>query len=158
MLAAAGPRRPPKPLMTYGIVCIMATGAVGELVNAVRSSSQLDYGGSLVPVLAFAGAVVGALMVYARAAGRRSTRLLATMPAGEQQLVVSEGGWRIAPAESMDGPVRSWEELRHQRTGSKSMILLGTGGAFAALPLRVLNASQGGYLHRLLVRKLHRVM
>ncbi len=159
LLASARPRRSSKPVMTYGVVAMMALGAMGELVNAVRSSVQADYSGSLVPMLLFAAAVVAAMQLYARAVNRRkSLGTPASMPAGQQQLVLAEGGWRATPADGGgEAEVRPWKDLQEQRTGRRSMILLGQGNTFAALPLRVLSASQGGHLHRLLIRKLHRI-
>jgi hypothetical protein len=159
-LASAGPRRPAKPVMTYAVVSIMAAGAVGELVNAVRASSQAQFSGSLLPLLLFAGAVVLAMHIYTRAVTRRR-RLgpLPTMPQGTQHMQLSEDGWRVAPADAIHHEMeRPWTDFQEQRKGRRSLILLGVGNTFAALPLRVLSASQGGYLHRLLIRKLHRTI
>ncbi len=158
LLASAGPRRPPKPVMIYAVVCMMSLGAVGELFNALRSSVAPDYSGSLLPMLLFAAAVVVAMQVYTRAASRnRALRPLAAMPDGEQELLLSEGGWRAVCAGDLDaGQMRSWGELRERRMGQRSMIMVGRGNAFAAVPLRALTATQGSHLHRLLVRKFHR--
>ena len=160
MLASAGPRRAPKPVMTYAVIGIMAVGCMGELVNAVRASTEAQFSGSLLPLVLFAGAVVMAMEIYARAlARRRRLRPLPTMPKGPQNMLFHEEGGRMVPAEGAeDEPERSWTELQEQRRGRRSLILLGAGNVFAALPLRVLNAAQVSHLHRLLVRKLHRTV
>ena len=160
LLASAGPRRPPKPVMTYAIIGIMSMGAVGEVVQALRSATFSGYGGSLMPMLLFAGAIVLALKVYTRGASRtRQLRPLLPMPTEAQELVLSEAGWRAASAdapEAVRSAVRPWQELCEHRTGERSLILVGPGNTFAALPLRALQGAQTGHLHRLLMRKLHR--
>ncbi len=157
LLASAGPRRPPKPVMTYAIIALMSMGAVGEVVNAIRSTTAADYSGSLVPMLLFAGAIVVAVQIYTRAASRtRQLRPLVPMPTEEQELLLSEGGWRAAAARQ-EAELRPWSDLCEQRTGRHSLILVGRGNTFAALPLRALKGAQGNHLHRLLVRKLHRL-
>ena len=160
MLASAGPRRSPKPVMTYAVICIMAAGSLGELVNAVRASSQAQFSGSLLPLLLFAAAVIAAMEIYARAGARRKRlRPLPGMPKGPQHMLFSEHGWHLAPASTVHNATqRPWTDLQERRQGRRSMILLGSNGTFAALPLRVLNATQGGSLHRLLIRKLHRAL
>lgn len=157
MLASAGPRRPPRPVMTYAVIGIMSLSALGEIANAVRSANFSDYGNSLMPMVLFAVAIVAAAQLYARAAGRsRCARLIAPMPTEEQHLVMNEHGWHTAAVHEAPGArIRPWEELSEQRTGERSLILLGQGDAFAAVPLRVLTANQGGHLRRLLMRKLN---
>lgn len=158
MLASAGPKRPPKPVMTYAIIGIMSLSAVGEIANAVRSASFSDYSNSLMPMVLFVLAIVMAAQVYARAAGRHRSRWsLAPMPTEEQHVVMNEHGWHTAAVHEAPGAkIRPWEELSEQRTGARSLIVLGQGNAFAAVPLRVLSENQGGHLRRLLVRKLRR--
>lgn len=160
MLASAGPRRSPKPVMTYAVISMMAAGSLGELVNAVRASREAQFSGSLLPLLLFAAAIVVAMQIYTRAvARRRRLRPLPAMPKGPQHVLFSEEGWRVAPADAArQEEARPWAELQEQRKGRYSLILLGAGNTFAALPLRVLNATQGGFLNRLLIRKLHRTL
>lgn len=159
-LASAGPRRAPKPVMTYAMVGIMSMGCVGELVSAVRASNDTQFSGSLLPLLLFVAAVVAAAQIYARGAKRRRrVRPLPAMPRGSQQLMFSERGWQTAPGDAaVTGRARPWTEFREQRKGRRSLILLGGEGVYAALPLRVLSTTQGSYLHRLLIRKLHRTV
>ena len=142
--------------MTYAIIGLMALGGAGEVLDNLRHASFADYGNSLMPLLLFAVAVVLAVQVYVRAANRNRRKRL-PMPMEEQRLILSEKGWQAAAVTQADtADVRSWEELREQRTGAKSLILVGRGNTFAALPLRVLSGEQGGHLRRLLLRKLHR--
>ncbi len=160
LLASAGPRRSPQPVMTYAAISIMAAGSLGELVNAVRASSEAQFSGSLLPLLLFAAAVIVATEIYTRAvARRRRLRPLPAMPRGPQLLLFHEEGWRIAAASVAEHEAeRPWTDLQEQRKGRRSLILLGAGNIFAALPLRILNPTQGGSLQRLLVRKLHRTV
>ncbi len=159
-LASAGPGRPGKPVMTYAVVCIMAAGSLGELVNAVRASTQAQFSGSLLPLLLFAAAIVVAAQIYTRAITRqRRLAPLPTMPQGTQHMHLSEGGWRVAHVDAICHETeRPWTDLQEQRKGRRSLILLGVGNTFAALPLRVLSATQGSHLHRLLKRKLHKTV
>lgn len=158
MLASEGPRRPPKPVMTYAIIGIMSLSAVGEIANAVRSASFSDYSNSLMPMVLFVVAIIMAVQVYTRAANRsRAGRFIAPMPTEEQHVVMNENGWHTAAVHEAPGArIRPWEELTEQRTGTRSLIVLGQGDAFAAVPLRVLSANQGGHLQRLLMRKVQR--
>ncbi len=152
-LASEGPRRPAVPFMTYAVIGVMSLGAVGEVLNAVRTADSLDYSESIMPLLLFAGAVVIATQVYTRGVRRQKAGPQVPMPTAEQQVLLTENGWRIATAQE-PAEIRPWNELYEQRMGSRSLILVGNGDAFAALPLRALSDAQGSHLHRLLMRKL----
>lgn len=160
MLASAKPQQPAKPMMTYAVIGIMSMGVVGEVVNAVRSASFSDYGQSIMPLVLFVGAIVIAAQVYTRAATRkRSMHAARPMPTEEQHLVLNESGWHAAAVHEAEGAtIRPWEELVEHRTGEHSLILVGPGSAFAAVPLRVLSSNQFSHLRRLLLRKLQRTV
>lgn len=156
LLASAGPRRPPKPVMTYALIGMMCLGAGGEVMHALRGATFNDYGGSIMPMLLFTAAIVLALQIYARGANRsRRLRPIRPMPQDMQELVFTEDGWSCASLRQR-AEFRPWDDLCEQRTGRQSLILVGEGNAFAALPLRALKRSQSSTLQRLLVRKLQR--
>ena len=163
LLATARPRRRKTLPFPYLIVGIMSLGAVGDLVHVLRSTEPLRFTGSLAPVILLTAAVTSALLMLARAAERnKRVKRSPEMPVAEQELIVGEDGWTTAPlnrseansAEALSR-LRSWNDLREQRTGRRTLVLVGAPGSFAAVPLRALSETQGGHLHRLLVRKLH---
>lgn len=97
--------------------------------------------------------------VWQMAGRNRRLRETPPMPTQEQELLLQEEGWASASAgELPPAPMRSWKELEEQRTGRRTLILVGPGDGpdrrFAAVPLRVLSTAQGGHLHRLVTRKL----
>ncbi len=114
----------------------------------------MRFSGSLAPVLLVAAVLTGGLILLSQAQSRnRRLKAAPAMPEEEQELVLGEDGWQSSAPET-PGPLRPWAELRERRTGKSSLVLIGTTGSFAAVPLRALSDSQGGHMHRLLVRKL----
>lgn len=166
LLASQGPRRGTKSMVAtksmvpYAMIGIMALGAVGEIANAVRSSAQIDFAGSLAPMLLLGAGIACIVLLFGQMAGRnRRLRETPPMPTQEQELLLQEEGWASASAGELPAaPMRSWKELEEQRTGRRTLILVGPGDGpdrrFAAVPLRVLSTAQGGHLHRLVTRKL----
>ncbi len=157
LLATDRPRRAGGVSMAYLVVGVMSMGALGNVFRALRRSGGMALSGSLAPVLLLAALLTGGLMLLSHLRSRRR-RLKAgpSMPEQEQELVLGEEGWQSSESDA-PGPLRPWAELRERRTGRSSLVLIGNTGSFAAVPLRALSESQGGHMHRLLVRKLRAV-
>ena len=158
LLATSRPRRGTSIPLPYVIVGIMSLGAVGDVVHAIRESGGMRFSGSLAPVLLLAaGVTLGLLLLTRAAARRRHLDAMPAMPQAEQERGVGEDGWQSSAAdEATRGTpaLRSWSDLAEQRTGKRTLVLVGGTGSFAAVPLRALSDAQGGHLHRLVVRKL----
>ncbi|WP_419804993.1 hypothetical protein [Terriglobus sp.] len=146
--------------MGYLILGLMAMGGVGELARSLRPSREAVLEDSFLPVLLLVGALC-ACVAMALAVTRRHDRFrgLPAVPEGEQQVTVHELGWRAAPGAhtSPEQQVRAWSEVQGLRTGRRVLTLLTCDGDTVSVPLRALSADQGGWLERLLLRKVPRI-
>ena len=70
-----------------------------------------------------------------------------------------ELGWgAVASASATPKPaMRGWSEVRGLRTGRRVLALLTRDGSTVGVPLRALTADEGGWMERLLLRKLPRM-
>ena len=146
--------------MGYLILGLMAAGGAGDLLHALGSHRDAMLHDRLLPALllvcALSLSVAAALAVLRR---RERFRGLPAVPQGEQQVTLHELGWGAAAGAS-NAPkpsVRGWSELRGRRTGRRVLALLTSDGSTVGVPLRALTADQGGWLERLLLRKVPRL-
>jgi hypothetical protein len=161
-------RRPGLPGMTYALVGIPLLGALLDLRSTLRENSGITLAGSILPLLllliAFAAA---ALLSVAAMRRRRRSASAQTMPAGERELVMQEGGWRCdcpvgSSREREPGietglpalrALRPWSDVVEARQGGRVIVLVLRNG-FEAVPTRSLTPEQGGHMHRMVTRKL----
>ena len=143
--------------MCYVVVGIMMLGGFGELANALGNHRDAMVHDSLVPALLLVSALVLSVGVTLSVVRRRERfRGQPNVPAGEQQVTLHELGWRAEGANGAE--VRGWSDLRGLRTGRRVLTLLTCDGTTVAVPLRALTADQEGWLERLLLRKVPRLV
>ena len=144
--------------MGYLILGLTAAGGAGDLAHALRHAREAVLHDSFMPVLLLLGALcvlVAGMLIWA--SHRERFRGLPALPEGEQQVTLHEMGWTVGSnANASAKPVRAWSEMCGQRTGRRVLTLLTRDGSTVSVPFRALTEDQGGWLERLLLRKMPR--
>ena len=142
--------------MGYLVLGLMGLGGVGEVLCALQGSEAL-LTDSMTPMLLLLLSL-SFLATAALAVLRRRDRVcgMPALPPGEQQVTMHELGWDSCPAGSGVPPVHAWSEIYGQRVGRRVLTLLTHDGQTVGVPLRALREDDGGWVERLLMRKVVR--
>jgi hypothetical protein len=141
------------------LVLVPLIGAVGDIVQTVRSSQGITLHGSVLPVLLLVASGVATVFLLMRRWMLHHGPVAADMPQGELELLFREDGlvrrqWMEEGLEMVEVSC-AWSEFADAQWGTRVLTLVYTEGRRCeALPLRMIDVEQEGWLRRFLPRKI----